>query len=139
MFSVLILVIWLCKNGGKQGVILPKTTAYQLNATQELHVKGSRTAPFVSKEKAVADAACAVLLTCTCAPEAVWPRNFCLFPNKKRERQLQCFRLPSRTKTKKTLKKNPGLLVAYFSHFLQYRLVIFRNKMVTSIRMKDSK
>lgn len=137
MFSVLILVIWLCKNEGKQGVILPKKTAYQLNATQELRVKGSRTAPFVSKEKAVADAACAVLLTCTCSSLA--RKLFCLFPNKKRERQLQCFRLPSRTKTKKTLKKNPDLLVAYFSHFPQYRLVIFRNKMVKSIRMKDSK
>lgn len=53
--------------GGKQGVILPKNPGYQLNAIQELPVKGSRIAPFVSKEKAGADAACTVLLTCTCS------------------------------------------------------------------------
>lgn len=83
MFSVLILVMWLCTNGGKQGVILSKRPADQLNATQELCVKGSRIAPFVSKEKAVADAACTVLLTCTCSSLA--RKLFCLFPNKKRD------------------------------------------------------
>lgn len=68
--------------GGKQGVILSKNPAYQLNAILELHVKGSRIAPFVSKVKAGADAACSVLLTCTCSSLA--RKLFYLLLNKKR-------------------------------------------------------